>query len=128
MKLVDVPDSKSGGPCARVGSTPTAGRLFPLYLKLIIPISFSESVSACAICDIFNAADRLAVALVEGFSGAPVEFGTLRITTEGEPGDYTVRIELERYSGSYVLFDEEVRIEEDKPMEIRFRIPYLCPV
>lgn len=29
MKLVDVPDSKSGGPCARVGSTPTAGINYP---------------------------------------------------------------------------------------------------
>ena len=27
MKLVDVPDSKSGGLLARVGSSPTAGKL-----------------------------------------------------------------------------------------------------
>lgn len=44
MKLVDVPDSKSGGPCARVGSTPTAGISHPAKKKFYYPKIFTRSI------------------------------------------------------------------------------------
>lgn len=112
-------------------------------------VTITEKAIAESIFDIFNAADELVIALLEGFSGVHVAYGTIRIVNRGEDGSFTIyinnepagenafsiakvfignyrlRIVQDRLFVPYELFNDDIRMKEDAIYQVPISIPYL---
>ena len=110
-------------------------------------ISLTKSETAATVLDIFNASDKLAIEIMDSFSGMHLGFGALKFINSGEKGTYSVYIDnlhigenidnlstvlngsreiiitQVRMFGDIKVYEKTINIPEDKTIEINFTIP-----
>ncbi len=113
-------------------------------------VTLKRSATAVTIFDVFDAADSLVIAIIEGFSGIHVGYGTLEIVNRGAEGSFTVYIDDESFgertiidrifigerrirlvqkrpAGEYELLSTWAIIRENVVTSIDVALPYLVP-
>ena len=109
--------------------------------------TLTKTETADTVLEIFGAADKIAVEMMDSFSGMVMGYGELKFTNSGEKGTYSVYIDnifageninnfsrivigqrqivitQERMFGNIKIFDKAINITEDKITEIIFSIP-----
>ena len=109
--------------------------------------TLTKSEKAETILDIFKAADKLAVEMMDGLSGMHLGFGGIKFINSGEKGKYSVYVDnvfageniadlpkvlngsrsvvitQERMFGNTKIYDKTISIEEEKTVEIGFSVP-----
>ncbi|MBU0935161.1 MAG: hypothetical protein KKI09_09550 [Spirochaetes bacterium] len=66
-----------------------------VYAYTLDQISMGAEEELESLFDIFDAADRLTVKLLEGLVGRPIEYGSLRLDIEGNAASYRVYVDQE---------------------------------
>ena len=114
-------------------------------------ITVTRTAVAESLFDLFDLSDRLAAALVEGFSGVHVAFGSLKIDRRGGPGTWHLAVNGERVGenlsgidrlptgrhrvsvtqdrllGTLTLFDGKVTVAENGIATVLVDLPFTTP-
>jgi hypothetical protein len=110
-------------------------------------IVLSVTERAESLLDIFDAADRIVVSLIEGFSGRHIGYGAIRLVPSGQEGgfsiklggnlagintkelgrvligEYALTISQQRIFGEHILFSDTVVVRENETATVPFTIP-----
>ena len=119
------------------------------YALALEEVTITDEVRAERLIEVFDAADTLTDAVIVGFAGREVAYGSLAVVNEGAPGEfalylngqelgrdgpderpivageYRLEVRQERLLGAETVYSASVTVEPERATEVRFALPRL---
>lgn len=120
-----------------------------VYNRETESVSLTRKETAETVLDIFDAADRITLSLIEGFSGRHIAFGSIALGFAGDRGSFipsidgeeypadtfsfpkvltgerTVTIKQKRMFETVTIYSEKITVNEGMISEVKLDVPYL---